>query len=61
MVLDLGRRPEARFLGVGGGEYLRDAEVLCSGFSGDGLDMQNTFLVVLMSDPRLSCRLRGMT
>jgi hypothetical protein len=61
VVLDLGRRPEARFLGVGGGEYLRDAEVLCSGFSGDGLDMQNTFLVVLMSDPRLSCRLRGMT
>jgi hypothetical protein len=27
VVLDLGRRPEARFLGVGGGEYLRDAEV----------------------------------
>lgn len=28
MVLDLGRRPEARYLGVGGGEYLREAEVL---------------------------------
>ena len=27
VVLDLGRRPEARFLGVGGGEYLREAEV----------------------------------
>ncbi|BDA41586.1 Uncharacterized protein ycf45 [Coccomyxa sp. Obi] len=27
VVLDLGRRPEARFLGVGGGEYLRDAEI----------------------------------
>ena len=26
-MLDLGRRPEARFLGVGGGEYLRGAEV----------------------------------
>ena len=27
VVLDLGRRPEARFLGTQGGEYLRDAEV----------------------------------
>ena len=27
VVLDLGRRPEARFLGVMGGEYLRDEEV----------------------------------
>eukprot|EP00245_Coleochaete_scutata_P013774 TRINITY_DN5707_c0_g2_i2.p1 TRINITY_DN5707_c0_g2~~TRINITY_DN5707_c0_g2_i2.p1 ORF type:complete len:482 (+),score=112.76 TRINITY_DN5707_c0_g2_i2:216-1661(+) len=27
VVLDLGRRPEARFLGDGGGEYLRDEEV----------------------------------
>ncbi len=27
MVLDLGRRPEARFLGTPGGEYLREAEV----------------------------------
>lgn len=27
VVLDLGRRPEARFLGVMGGEYLRDDEV----------------------------------
>ena len=30
VILDLGRRPEARFLGVGGGEYLRDAEVSAS-------------------------------
>lgn len=28
VVLDLGRRPEARFLGERGGEYLREAEVL---------------------------------
>ena len=27
VILDLGRRPEARFLGMAGGEYLRDAEV----------------------------------
>ncbi|GFH22563.1 P-loop containing nucleoside triphosphate hydrolase, partial [Haematococcus lacustris] len=27
VVMDLGRRPEARFQGVPGGEYLRDAEV----------------------------------
>lgn len=27
VVLDLGRRPEARFLGVAGGEYLRDEEI----------------------------------
>jgi hypothetical protein len=27
VVLDLGRRPEARFLGKPGGEYLREAEV----------------------------------
>ena len=27
VVLDLGRRPEARFLGQAGGEYLRDGEV----------------------------------
>lgn len=27
VVLDLGRRPEARFLGEKGGEYLREAEV----------------------------------
>lgn len=27
VVLDLGRRPEARFLGGRGGEYLREAEV----------------------------------
>ena len=27
VVLDVGRRPEARFLGVRGGEFLRDAEV----------------------------------
>ena len=30
VIIDLGRRPEARFLGVSGGEYLRDGEV--SGF-----------------------------
>jgi len=27
VVLDLGRRPEARFLGDSGGQYLRDSEV----------------------------------
>jgi hypothetical protein len=27
VVLDLGRRPEARFLGNGGGEFLRHEEV----------------------------------
>ena len=27
VVLDLGRRPEARFLGERGGEHLREAEV----------------------------------
>jgi hypothetical protein len=27
VVLDLGRRPEARFLGQAGGQFLRDAEV----------------------------------
>ena len=27
VVLDLGRRPEARFLGDGGGDYLREEEV----------------------------------
>jgi stage III sporulation protein SpoIIIAA len=27
VVLDLGRRPEARFLGQSGGEYLRDEEI----------------------------------
>eukprot|EP00798_Chlamydomonas_sp_ICE-L_P015819 gene15819-21938_t len=27
VVLDLGRRPEARFLGIPGGEYLRDEEI----------------------------------
>ena len=29
VIIDLGRRPEARFLGVPGGEYLREAEVGC--------------------------------
>ena len=28
VILDLGRRPEARFLGQAAGEYLRDAEVI---------------------------------
>ena len=27
VVLDLGRRPEARFLGQSGGQFLREAEV----------------------------------
>ena len=27
VIIDLGRRPEARFLGVSGGEYLRQGEV----------------------------------
>lgn len=33
VVLDLGRKPEARFAGAVGGEYLRDEEVsrICSG------------------------------
>ena len=27
VIIDLGRRPEARFLGVSGGEYLREGQV----------------------------------
>ena len=36
VVLDLGRRPEARFLGAAGGEFLRAAEVrkACSAAAG---------------------------
>ena len=32
VVLDLGRRPEARFLGDGGGEFLRQEEVIFAFF-----------------------------
>ena len=56
VVLDLGRRPEARFLGGHGGEYLRDREVcFLPGFYGPASHQQASL------DAVLALRSRGRT